>query len=477
MTNKYIKKPKIETPERISKYEKFNLRENPFPSNPFLAQHSSDKRVNGSIYETSIRSEEYTQLVENFLSKPQHDLSRNKLGFLMDTSYVGRGNGKTAFLMHLLKKDINNDYCNEISKEENKCFGVRVQPENGGKTKTFDKLIEKTIEEIFSSTILKECIISIYLTAIANRYPDKIEDILKKLEENEEDKYYNILTDSNWLNDNEINLSELMNTINENKFIKELSSEFYNYIIGSKQGRLFYINQLLSAEKIKEYYYQILNKNDKTSFFFNDLIYFFEAANFNGAYIFIDDFERIPDFQSERDRRDFANNLRTYFFDGSSENAKKGFYNLLLVLHAGVPRLIEKAWGDSGMEQRCSLTTSDKKNPEPHQIIFKPLDKNYSNKLVKAYLDEFRISKDKKNETFPFEQSALDKIHSFSQGNVSSILKNCHFILEQALSDNLDNIDQKFIYDYFQKTTINTGTEDDNLLNEAKVNLTEDLND
>ena len=117
--NKFINKPKTVTIEKKSEYSQFNLYENPFPATPFMMLHSNDKRVNGAIYEKDIRKDEYQQLKEKFLSKPQSDFSRSRLGFLMDTSYVGRGNGKTAFLMHLLNTNINNDYCHAISNEEN----------------------------------------------------------------------------------------------------------------------------------------------------------------------------------------------------------------------------------------------------------------------------------------------------------------------------------------------------------------------
>ena len=208
------------------------------------------------------------------------------------------------------------------------------------------------------------------------------------------------------------------------------------------------------------------------------MVLLFEAANFNGAYIFIDDFERIPDFQSERDRRDFVNSIRTYLFDGTSENAKKGFYNFLLVLHAGVPRLIEKAWGDSGMEQRCTLATIDKTQSEGHQIIFKPLNITSTEKLISAYIREYRADSNIINDDlYPFTQDSVNKIHSVSDGNVSKILKNCHHILEAATkTKNITVIDKAFVDSYFQKNDM-LNVKDNNFLNNAQINLMDDINE
>lgn len=476
--NKYINKPKKVTPERVSEYIKFNLTENPFPAAPFMALQSPDKRVNGTIYEKSIRKEEYEQLKENFLSKPQSDFSRSRLGFLMDTSYVGRGNGKTAFLMHLLKTNINNDYCHDISNEENKCFGLYIQPETGGKTKSFEKLIEKLILEIINKNTLKDCIVSIYLTAIMELYPSLFDEIIKKMDNIDESEYYDQITNSKWYDDNQLELSKIEDLICTNNYLKNTSNDFYNAIIASRKNLLF-PEVSLTVDAVKEYYATMLKKNDKIDFFFNDLVLLFEAANFNGAYIFIDDFERIPDFQSERDRRDFVNSIRTYLFDGSSENAKKGFYNFLLVLHAGVPRLIEKAWGDSGMEQRCSLATSDKSQSEGHQIIFKPLDVTSTEKLIAAYLKEYKKELNSSSEDilFPFNKESVNKIHAVSDGNVSKILKNCHHILEAAIkSEDTAIIDKNFVDLYFQKNSI-INVKDDNFLNNAQINLMDDINE
>src|SRR5258708_6921146 len=66
------------------KFEKFNLQENPFPSDPFVNKESTDKRVNGAIYEMEIRKPEYRKIEANFLKRPQADLNHIRLGYLIE---------------------------------------------------------------------------------------------------------------------------------------------------------------------------------------------------------------------------------------------------------------------------------------------------------------------------------------------------------------------------------------------------------
>ncbi|MBK8364972.1 MAG: hypothetical protein IPL24_15300 [Bacteroidetes bacterium] len=106
----------------------------------------------------------------------------------------------------------------------------------------------------------------------------------------------------------------------------------------------------------EEYYSRLRKNQDKLEFVFSQLVEFFLAAGFNGAYILVDDFERIPEFQSAIQKKDFATQLRTVLFDGVYVNSRIGFYNFFLALHAGVPRLLGTAWSESGMENRCHLT-------------------------------------------------------------------------------------------------------------------------
>ncbi|HBB33165.1 MAG TPA: hypothetical protein DDZ80_01380, partial [Cyanobacteria bacterium UBA8803] len=153
--DKYAKRPKAELIVPKGRYERYNLRENPFPSSPFVNPNSSDARNNGEIYEPSIREQEYKSIEENFLKVPQSDPNHLRLGYIIDTSYIGRGNGKTAFLTNLQKR-INKDFGLSISNEMNKCFAIIVVPEAGGKTKTFESFVDLFVDRIIESNVIED---------------------------------------------------------------------------------------------------------------------------------------------------------------------------------------------------------------------------------------------------------------------------------------------------------------------------------
>lgn len=179
---------------------------------------------------------------------------------------------------------------------------------------------------------------------------------------------------------------------------------------------------------------------------FSYLARFFQAAGFNGTYVLVDDFERIPDFQSARQKRDFALELRSCLFDGMYANAKVGFFNLLLVLHAGVPALISAAWAEAGMENRAPIAPQ---TVAKHVIRFDKLSREHATLLLKKYLAEYRVRRPKPNETlFPFTEGAVSKIGELSEYNAAKILKIAYDLLDKA-SENKGQmtIDEKFVMD------------------------------
>ena len=46
------------------RYERFNLRENPFPSEPAVNMQSEDIRINGGIFEMEIRRDELEKVIK-----------------------------------------------------------------------------------------------------------------------------------------------------------------------------------------------------------------------------------------------------------------------------------------------------------------------------------------------------------------------------------------------------------------------------
>ncbi|MDM8535451.1 hypothetical protein QUF70_01720 [Desulfobacterales bacterium HSG17] len=412
-----------------AKYQKFSLTENPFPTSP-VNKDSKDPRINGKIYEADIRIKEYGKIETAFLKAPQADPSHLRLGYIWDTSYIGRGNGKSAFLVNLIEQ-INKEYCLDISEELNKCFSVYVGPEPGGRTKTFDSFIDLIFEAIYSSGIIASTLASMRLDAIIEVYPDIV------IDEDNEQKLIENLNSEKWLIERGIEPGKLMDIICENEYLQKIPDVFPLF---PSQHRL--LSSFISSESFLAAYQNIKKGREKLDFVFSHLVQMFMASGFNGAYIFVDDFERVPDFQSGRQRRDFAAELRSVLLDGPYENARYGFFNMFLVLHAGVPALISEAWSSSGLEQRYPLSP---KIEAPHLIPFEKLSRDHVSLLIKKYLDEYRNKSFSGDYLTPFTPGAINIIAEASEYNAATILRTCSSLIEKSLEEERYDIDEAFV--------------------------------
>lgn len=432
---KLLKKATQAYSDLTGRFEKFNLTENPFPSEPVINKDSKDKRINGDIYELEIRIKEYEQILTSFLKVPQSDPTHLRLGFIIDTSYIGRGNGKSAFLVNL-QQNINKEYCLDISGELNKCFAVYVAPEPGGRTKTFLSFVDLFYKFILNSDIIKYCLANLRLDAISKEYQGI--DLEKYY--TDENEFITSLNSEDWFRSNQFDIAKIDKIIFDNEFLQDMPPTFPLF---AGTARIF--RPFIKQENFEGYYLQLRREKEKLDFVFSHMVRFFQAAGFNGAYVLVDDFERIPDFQSERQKKDFALELRSCLFDGLYVNAKIGFYNFLLVLHAGVERLISDAWAGSGMENRAPISP---KTPSKHIIPFEKLSREHALLLIKKYLEEYRVDDKHKDYLFPFTEDAVKLIGELSEYNAAKILKMSYDLLDKA-SDIKDQniIDDKFVTD------------------------------
>lgn len=425
-------------------YEQYNLTENPFPLQAFINQNSSDIRQNGDIYESTIRSCEYSKIEENFLRRSQSDPNHLRIGYLLDASYVGRGNGKSTFALNLIRK-INESYCLDISANVNKCFGIYIVPEAGGKTRTFSNMLDLCARSIFTSSIkiIDYSLAALRAQAIIELYG---ETYFQDEDFQDEVKLIENLNNLDWFSQKGLTseLNKINSKVGEYEFYNQISSE---NPLSQSSNTLF--ESICTTAKLIEYYKSLKKDIDKINFIFNDLVYLFMAAGFNGAYIIVDDFERIPDFQSDRQKRDFAIEVRSNFFDGTVANAKYGFYNIIFMLHAGVPRLIEKAWTVSGMEQRSSIVANSQ---APHMVLFNKLDKASAISLIRKYMNEFRKAAD--HTVHPFTEGSIERIGELKEYNAAQILSTASMILEQAAKNKIKSIDVGVVNNILQKDDV-----------------------
>lgn len=445
------------------KFERFNLSENPFPSEPAVNKNSTDKRINGHIFETEIRRKEFEQIKENFLTQPQSDPNHLRLGMLVDNSYIGRGNGKSTFLINLSEK-INQEYCLDLSKNLNKCFSIYISPEPGGRTKTFYNFIDLIAYSLIDSGIINNCLAVLRFEAIQGI--SKYQKFTSKF--NNDEEMVSSLNSFEWFEKNKVSLLDINEFVIKNEYLQTLPPEFPIFL-----DKFQLIQKLVTQSDFIDYYHELKKGKDRLDFIFTHLLSLFIAAGFNGAYLLIDDFERIPAFQSARQKKDFALELRSCFYDGVYLNAKVGFYNLFLVFHAGVPRLISEAWAESGMDSRSPILPAV---ASKHIILFDKLSKDHAKLLIKKYLDEYRHTPTKSALT-PFTGEVIAKMGEICEYNASKILNLAYNLLDKISDDSKqDLIDLEFLNKNLENfnasndlsTTTIDNTESTDLIKKAK---------
>lgn len=275
--NKLLKKPSEQQIDQEGRFQKFNLTENPFPSEPVVNKDSMDRRINGNIYEMEIRRKEYEQIMNCFLKQPQSNLNHLRLGYIIDTSYIGRGNGKSAFLVNL-QQDINREYCLDISNDLNKCFAAYVTPEPGGRTKTFSSFVDFIFAAILRTNVINNCLASLRLEAINDLYPKK--KLASGAGHVDEDLLIANLNSKEWLEKQGLDLTKLSDRIYQNKYLQELPIDFPLF-----RGKHNLLRPFISQNEFEQYYtFYIKKYREKLDFVFSHLVRLFQAAAFNGAY-------------------------------------------------------------------------------------------------------------------------------------------------------------------------------------------------
>lgn len=434
MDNKFLKRATAKPdPDRESRFNKYGLSDNPFPSEPFVNRNSSDSRINGDIYEETLRAEEHSKLRTNFFEPERTNASHLKLGYIEDTSYLGRGNGKSAFILNA-SEVANKSYCLEESKGANKCFSLILNPQAGGKTKTFDAFVDLLLKAIHDSGFIEIAIGSLVIEAIA--LDSNSEEALSVI--TDERTLIKSVYSSDWYAEYKIDRSAISDHLSINPFLRQV-------VPGSPLGDLAKTSSLfddfVTSQDCLNHYMAVLRKGQaRLEFVFNDLTLLFLAAGFNGSFVFVDDFERIPDFQSTRQKKDFATELRSVLFDGPYASSTYGFYTFLLVLHAGVPRLISDAWQTSGISSRSPIGDQS----SSHVIPFEKLGATKIESLLSRYLNEFR-TKNSDSSLDPFTKPAISLIAEACEFNAGKILSTCHRLLDKAATDNVESLDKSFI--------------------------------
>lgn len=451
MTNKLLRKPRI-SEKQNNKYEDLGFVQNPFPNEPSVKPYSSDSRVNGSIFLTSLREEEIQSFKDNVVNSP------NKIGLMMDyAAYKGRGIGKTAFLNYI-KKSINEDLGDEMSDGNSVLYAVYVAPSADKSNRT----LEQIAHSIFSSMHKEGLFLTVFcrLRALSGLLDDIIDDSIN------ETNYESTIANDEWLKARGVDVHSV------NQYVQRVLMD----------TGIADTNELLWGCDYKQFC--ALLEDNKTDFFWKreGLNYLFvkierllKEAMFTNCIILLDEAEKIIQYQNFNERRAFCDNLRTYFIDGNNSNAIDGFFKIVLTIHPNSQELLMPHWAAAGLDRFCSLGGN---TSTQNTIFFKPISNNPAviSALAEIYLKESRIDKSD-NSILPFTQDAIDYAMEKSDRIPGKFLKLLYIVIEKAIKHGWKEIGKEQVNLTWQDETEQTMLIpiDDSLvekeLTQTKVNL------
>ncbi len=418
--SKYTRTPQALPPVNDG-YLPFNLTDNPFPYDPFVEPDSENVRVNGTIYNERIKSKEIGRIRSMFLSQ-RIDGNHKRLGYLVDSSYTGRGNGKSAFLVHLLK-EINTDYGEKISDSQNKVFGVYVKPKSGGHSVKYWQFCEDVLRQLIKTGCIKDALIAIFLKKVLAS-----KGIKEGFEAMLEAEGIDLLFDQNRVEEFGVSLTNIKEVLRTELGERGIERDWAT--------KLAYNPLAAETNIIKD----VCEQNDAwkkryiMSFLFDQIVRLMVQADFNGGYILLDEFEKIAEYQKLAERNDFANGLRENLYDGGTQSAVQGFFMTIIAMHPGTPNLVSDAWEKSGLNARAPLPIG-KGEEEPHILLFHNVGTEDAKELMQVYLDHFRLSGDDSNKLglYPFDDRSIAHIATLSDFNIAKMLRFAHIVLgEQA---------------------------------------------
>jgi len=386
----------------------YGLRENPFPAMAMFSPNINDPRRNGEIYDSEFRKVEEGQFFKMFV-QPENGDRPTQLGFIrLDPQAGGRGNGKSAFL-HRIMQRINEQEWDEgwvtnLDDPNLFCLSVHVLPEPK-KQRRFWEFVLLIFETLFEQGLLaeidKQLRAAMLLTLFA---PEQIEELAKRpvLEINQmleaEDTFASLLAQYGHSLPNFVEIiRDAIEKIQptSNLFLKNFLENDANLTKAWK--RWMETGMLGSAYQWRKTGVEWLT---------DGLVPVMLAAGYRRLIILLDEFEKIYISQNARERDEFLDGLRQYFYERDSVAVKYQYITAVLTIHPSIYTYVNTNWRRVGLDNLAPL---DVERIQSVSVELGASDNAKLTHLLVTYIDFFRMDADdpNKGKVYPFDEDAL----------------------------------------------------------------------
>jgi hypothetical protein len=382
-------------------YSYYYLKENPFPADASFNKESSDKRINGGIFNGEICKGEVEQLVK-LLRR------RMNLIYCQNISEFVRGVGKSALIAHAWR------VLNDIEEKVTTTF-LRCQKKDTAQT-----LCTNVIRDWHRQGVLWETCINCLLQYVESATKPEIAfPGAQRLSEN------------NW----PVDLVDLRSYLvySPDRLVRSLSgwacskkSSLQKEIV-----EFFFSTYLSEPDKFLTGYSRVIKKvNSDEIDLLHNLLLFMELAGYKYHYMFFDQFEDAVTGLSGKSLIDFSSGMRR-LLDGSMNRM-----SIIVTLHPGAALTLD----GPDAQEFITLAPLDSR----HRVDIELLEPKEAISLAKTYMDDFRVD-GAPNLLYPFTEEAIQEISDGVGGQIRGFLTGMNLAIEEGIEADFSEIDRSFV--------------------------------
>jgi hypothetical protein len=435
-------------------YEALALTNNPFPSDPIIRPHSSDRRTNGAIFADGCRKEVISRF-EKLLLRGADFENRARLALLWSEGdkESGRGTGKTALLRHFQHR-INQDWGTSEFKQFSAAVIYVCFPDQVDRLFS-EQLAWAALLDAEESGLIRAASATLRLEEIQKRWPDKSKALLAKMNtaEIEGRDPVEVLFDDAVLEATGLVVKDVVSAIVERLTDADIKARVAEALAAADLSG--HLRSFRRDGEVRPYYVQRDTKGltQAKDVLFNDLVLFLREAGFAGAYLFIDDIENLTDQMANKETIEFAKELALCLVRPGRASGDTRFYSGVLTTHQQAATKLARGWGEAGLQGVARL------DPTADTSVKVPLpSEDGALEMLAEYITKHRLpGKGDLDRLHPFTEAAARKLVSGVRPALHprSFLQKAHFAVRQAADDGVKLIEVAHI----EKLFTNIGVE------------------
>jgi hypothetical protein len=406
----------------MSIYEKYYLKDNPFPTTPILDPGSDDDRVNGKIYNPHIRESE----IHSFESKIRQ---RPPLIYIENSEFE-RGVGKSALLVQQWRQlqaqaDVTSIYIRSTERLKPADFASRV--------------IERWHHESHLWLVILQTLALYVKENPQGELPAAGLNLFREKQPK--------------LPNRPIPLSNF-NVFNPRRLTSDLAVMVHERIgeyLSLDLAKLFFETYLTEPDRFLQSYPSVLHKQKIDNIALLAGAYrLLRIGGYQYHYLFFDQFEDVVHGLTGKALITFNTEMRRLI------EASMGQATITVTLHPGATQALST---HEGGDIR-SIAPLDSR----HVVDVRRLTKEGARLLALTYLDHYRLpGTAHPNPLYPFTPDAVDSIHTASQGNIRACLQAFNYAIVCGMDADYVLIDHGFLVQHHTEITGRIHPEDINL--------------